>query len=768
MTGVVQGVGFRPFSHRLATELCLAGHVGNDAGGVFIEVEGPASAVESFEARLAQEAPPLCRIHEISSMPLEPIGERAFEVVESLAGSQVSTFVPPDVATCSSCLRELFDPRDRRYRHPFINCTDCGPRFTITVRLPYDRRNTTMAGFAMCRSCEKEYQDPADRRFHAQPIACPDCGPELRFVSARGEVAAGDGALAAAQICIAAGRVVAVKGIGGYHLCCDATSDAAVKLLRSRKRRAEKPFAVMVRDLEGARRFARPDDEESKLLSRPERPIVLLCPRSGAVLSEAIAPGSPRLGVMLAYSPLHHLLFAPVPGFSTPVPECLVMTSGNLSEEPICYRDDDARERLAPLVDAWLTHDRDIHVPCDDSVAMVVDGVEVPLRRSRGYVPLPVWLPEESGTLLATGGEMKNAFCLARGRQAWMSQHIGDMGSLETLEAFERAVEHLGELYGAKATRVVTDMHPSYLVGRWGQEWAQRKGTPLGIVQHHHAHLASVMVENEMPRDSRAVGFVFDGTGYGMDGTVWGGEVLVGGYASVERAAHLRCVPLPGGDAAVRAPYRMALAHLRASGVDWDDDLPPVRIAKEAGELAALERQLVRNVGCVQTSSVGRLFDAVSALLGFVYRSTYEGHAAVVLEAAALSGVGQPGTEWPDLHFDLTAEEFDPSRLLATMVAELRQGRPRSSLAADFHSAVARLVGDLGARLCASAGLDVVALSGGVFQNALLLSLVKKELAGLGLRAITHRMVPPNDGGLALGQVAVAVARWRSGSSHDH
>jgi hydrogenase maturation protein HypF len=787
VVGVVQGVGFRPFVHRLATELDLAGHVGNDSEGVFVEVEGAPPVLGDFELRLRREAPPLARIHAIEASAVAVLGEDSFRIVESRATGAARTFVSPDFAVCDECLSELFDPKDRRYRYPFINCTNCGPRFTITVALPYDRPNTTMAGFPLCPACMREYEDPADRRFHAQPLACAKCGPRLWLEEAPAggsatpsapakptappEQAAGatqagpaaragcpamieasDAAIEAAQRAVGQGEVVAVKGLGGYHLACDATSDRAVAELRRRKHRADKPFAVMVRDLASAEELAVISRQEAALLTAPQRPIVLLRKRHGVNwLSSLVAPANADVGLLLPYTPVHHLLFEPVPGSDAPAPVALVMTSGNLGEEPICYDDDDARRRLGAVAGAFLCHDRPIHVPCDDSVIRLDEGEELPIRRSRGYAPLPVRLPFESEPLLAAGGELKNTFCLASGRNAWMSQHIGDMGSLETLAAFERSTRQFAGIYQVDARRLAADAHPGYQTRRWAED---RGGGRLGLVQHHHAHVAAVMVEHHVPAGERVIGCAFDGTGYGRDGAIWGGEVLLVGYDDFERIAHLRYVPLPGGDTAVRKPYRVALAHLFSAGIEWSADLPPVKEAS-AAELRAMSRQLERGVHCTPTSSMGRLFDSVSSLIGLRHTASYEAQAAIELEAAASEDLASARL----YRFAAGGDEIDPAPVLRAIVADLRAGCPAGAIAAGFHLAVARLVAEAADALSRQTGLRKVALSGGVFQNVLLVGLARAELTRRGLEVLTHRVVPPNDGGLALGQVAALAHR---------
>ncbi len=755
VVGVVQGVGFRPFVQRLATELALSGHVGNDTEGVLVEVEGRVPSVRRFEERLIDEAPPLARIDRVEATGIDALGESEFRIVETRAAGRVRTFVSPDVAVCDDCLAEMFDPTNRRYRYPFINCTNCGPRFTITVRLPYDRPNTTMNRFPLCSRCAAEYHEPRDRRFHAQPVACAACGPRLWFEGRSGpggrpgpRVDGTDAAITAAQRELARGGIVAVKGLGGYHLACDATSHAAVDELRRRKSREDKPLAVMVGDLAGAESLAAVGLPEADLLCSRQRPIVLVRRRPGGPLSDLIAPGNPYVGVLLPYTPVHHLLFEPVPGSGVTVPEVLVMTSGNLSDEPICYQDDDARRRLGRMADGWLVHDRPIHVPCDDSVVRVEDGQELPIRRSRGYAPLPLPLPFESAAILATGGELKNTFCLAAGRDAWMSQHIGDMGSVETLDAFERSTRQFGVMYDIAAGRVAADAHPGYQTRRWAES---DSGRPAALVQHHHAHIASVMAEHGVAAGDRVIGVAFDGTGYGTDGAIWGGEVLVAGYGDFERHAHLAYVPLPGGDATIRKPYRAALAHLWAAGIPWSPDLPPV-VAAPDNELRVIHRQLERNFQCVPTSSMGRLFDAVSSLVGLRQTVSFEAQAAIELEAAADAHVGSAH----DYRFAVRGSQIDPGPVLRDMVADLRAGLGAGAVAAGFHLAVARLIADAAEVVRQRTPIDQVALSGGVFQNVLLCRLARAELQRRGFRVITHRVVPPNDGGLSLGQVAVA------------
>lgn len=750
VTGVVQGVGFRPFVHRLARRLALRGHVGNDAASVFVEVQGSVEAVDEFARLLRADAPPLAVVSAVTwaELPVDPDADGSFRIVASRAAAGAATVVPPDVAVCADCLRELADPTDRRYRHPFVTCTDCGPRFTIIRSLPYDRPATTMAGFPMCPRCAAEYLDPADRRFHAQPVACHDCGPSLWFQGPDGRVGGADAALAAAQRALAAGRVVAVKGIGGYHLACAADDEAAVAGLRARKARGGKPFALLVRDLDVARRLATVDAAEAAVLTSPARPVVLLRRAPDAPVAASVAPGSPLIGLMLPSTPVHHLLLAPVPGRAAPVPDAIVLTSANRSDEPICFTDEDAATRLPALCDAVLDHDRPVHVPCDDSVVRVVDGRELPVRRSRGYAPLPVDLGRELPSVLAVGGELKNTFCLTQGRLAYCSAHIGDMGTLETLRAFERSVAQLGALRGEPG-RLAADLHPGYLTRSWAERNAGER--PLHLVQHHHAHVVSLLAEHGR-LGTPVVGVAFDGTGYGCDETVWGGEILVLGTDSHRfvRAGHLAPVPLPGGDAAVRNPWRMALAHAWAAGVGWSDDLPPVGAATPT-ELAVLGSQLDRGVGCVDTTSMGRLFDAVASLLGVRHRIGYEGQAAIELEvlaeAAAPGGVA--------LRLPVRADAtIDAAPLVRDLVAARAAGVAPAGLARAFHEAVADAVTDVVTAV--AGGVRTVGLTGGVFQNVLLARECRGRLEASGFEVLTHRVVPPNDGGLALGQAAVS------------
>ncbi|MFJ6656281.1 carbamoyltransferase HypF [Streptomyces sp. NPDC091377] len=766
VSGVVQGVGFRPYVHGLATSLGLRGHVANTPGGVVVEVEGVRATVDRFCGRLAPDAPPLARVDQVEQQDLPATGDDLFTILASRPGAPGGALIPPDTATCAACLSELADPADRRHRHPFINCTYCGPRFTIVTGLPYDRAHTTMAGFPLCPHCAREYADPADRRFHAQPVACPRCGPRLRLLirpqrtDAAPREAAGADPVTEARRLLAAGAVLAVKGLGGYHLVCDATDPDAVALLRRRKARGDKPFALMARTADDLAHLVSLSAAERALLAAPARPIVLLrrraepgpgCP--GPV--REVAPGSPDLGVMLPYTPLHHLLLG-LP-HDPDGPRLLVMTSGNVSGEPIVTDDREALERLAHLADAWLTHDRPIQVPCDDSVVRICDGEPLIVRRARGYAPLPLDLPLPVRPALAVGGDLKNTFCLGAGRRAWLSAHIGDMDDAATHRSFAHAVAQLEAITPVRPDLLAADRHPGYRSARWALGHAA--GRPVVRVQHHHAHVAAAMAEHGLDGTRPVLGVAFDGTGYGDDGAVWGGEFLLADYTGYTRLAHLAYVPLPGGDAAVRRPYRMALAHLYAAGLDWSPDLPCTR-ACPPDELRVLARQVERGINAVPTSSMGRLFDAVSSLTGVCHHAGYEAQAAVELEATALSA---PATD--TAHYTFAVREpthgegplrADPAPVLAAIVGDLRDGVPTALIAARFHRAVTDLVHRVCLRARHRHDVHTVALTGGVFLNTLLSSACAAALTADGFTVLRHHLVPPGDGGLALGQLMVA------------
>jgi len=736
VSGIVQGVGFRPFIYGLANEAHLGGFVGNDTDGVFIEVEGDAAVLDQFGSDIDTLAPPSARVQRIDTKEVPATGDTSFSIVASHHATTGTALVSPDLRTCDDCLTELHDSDDRRHAYPFINCTNCGPRFTITERTPYDRPDTTMRPFTMCDRCLAEYEDPDDRRFHAQPNACATCGPAVESLPVTPDP------IGETRRRVATGDIVAIKGIGGFHLACDATSDAAVAHLRERKGRVDKPFAVMVADLATARSVASIDEDEARLLTSRERPIVLVARRPGTSLADAVAPGSGHIGIMLPYTPLHDLLVAPG--------DVWVMTSGNLAEEPIVTGNDEALDRLSGLADAYLLHNRDIHMPCDDSVVRILDGAEYPIRRSRGYAPFPVPLPFDVAPILATGGELKATFCLAAGRDGFMSQHIGDMENLETLDAFSRSVEHFTELFRIAPESIAADLHPGYL----STKWAERHPLPVVKVQHHHAHIASVMAECGIAE--QVIGFSFDGTGYGTDGTVWGGEILVADYERFDRVGHLAPVPLAGGNAAVRHPARMALAHLQAAGIPWSDDLAPVLHYTES-ERRMIETQIERAIHTVPTTSMGRLFDAAAALAGVRQTASYEAQAAIEFEALVDRSEGR------SYAFATTDTDdrivLEPGPVLEAIVDDLRDGVSVGVIAARFHTAVTTVIVEVAERIRSRTGIATVGLSGGVFQNVTVTHAAAIALGEQGFSVLTHRLVPPNDGGLALGQAVIAATR---------
>jgi hydrogenase maturation protein HypF len=815
--GVVQGVGFRPFVYRLALEGGLAGCVGNDTDGVTIEIEGPAERLEAFLGRLQAEAPPMARVDSVTVRELATTGEAGFRIVASEVLGRASTGIPADAATCRDCLRELLDPTDRRYRYPFLNCTNCGPRFTITRKIPYDRPQTSMAEFKMCPACQAEYDDPGNRRFHAQPNACWECGPQVWLegadpgscqdvISQLAEKIGSESVLRQGTTSVvpqldenrrvalapeedlpdsilpnlssfdaidrtigllAAGKIIAIKGIGGFHLCVDATNEAAVMRLRGRKHRYGKPLAVMVRDLSAARTVCALTAEEESLLATAARPIVLARKKDRCGIAEGVAPGIPWLGIFLPYAPLQHLLFA------DGRLRALVMTSANLSEEPIAIDNAEARERLSAIVDAFLMHDREILQRCDDSVAAVVDGAPQPIRRARGYVPLWVELSLgsqlEAPPLLAVGGHLKNVFALARGRFVYQSQHLGDLENLKGLEFFRESLDHLMHTFEIEPETVVHDLHPGYLSTGWAEEWARERGLGLIAVQHHHAHVAGCMAEHGL--QGPVIGLALDGTGYGTDGRIWGGEVLVTRLDSFERFAHLEYVPMPGGEAAVREPWRMAFAALRTAGFDVESAAALVGADKE--EARVLDRMMERGVNAPLTSSLGRLFDAAAAVVLGRRVVDYEAQAAIELEGIAVDENYDMARERYEM--ELTAGNWSkrqPVRigtapLWQELVRDLKAAVSKPRIAARFHAGVASGFVNTAALARSATGLNQVALSGGCMHNRRLAWLLHTGLEEKGFKVFQHRHVSPGDGGLSYGQAAVAaavLAKQRQGS----
>jgi hydrogenase maturation protein HypF len=753
--GIVQGVGFRPFVYRLATELGLTGFVGNDGLGVILEVEGDSAQLDSFVERLSADVPPLAQINTINTTNISPAYDLVFTIVESRPDQHRNTLISPDIATCDDCLEELLDPADRRFRYPFINCTNCGPRFTIILDTPYDRDKTTMRVFPMCPDCEAEYRDPLNRRFHAQPNACPICGPRLRLINWSSQYTSEDQSdlITATAKLLAGGAIVAIKGLGGFHFACDAQNAETVARLRRSKRREAKPLGVMVPDLDTARQLCFVSDAEAELLQSRRRPIVLLRQRPDCAIAPEVAPCYNTLGLMLPYMPLHTLLlrdFADQQGSNRPT--ALVMTSGNISDEPIVYQDADIGERLAPIADNILTHNREIHTRTDDSVVRITAGKEQILRRSRGYVPEPIKLLEPVPThILAVGGHLKNTFCLCKDDAAFLSHHIGDLENLETLTAFREGIEHFEQLFDIHPEVVAYDLHPDYL----STSYALELDVPLTIgVQHHHAHIASVLAEHGLTEP--VIGVAADGTGYGTDGTVWGGEVLVANLRQFERAAHLSLVPLPGGEQAIRQPWRMAAVYLQAAfGDDFLDlDIPFVH-KLDRRRWQALAQMIEWNINSPQTSSLGRLFDAVASLLGVRNGVVYEGQAAVECEMLALLS----DEVYPFVVTDDSPMQLDVCDTIRAIVKEIQRGKSTPVIAGRFHRTIAEMLLTTCEGVRRRTGLEAVALSGGVFQNQTLLEQLLRLLQGAGFRTYINQKVPPNDGGLSLGQAAIAAAQ---------
>ena len=771
ITGIVQGVGFRPFVHHLATRHNLKGWVKNTSAGVDIEVDGDRDALDIFLRQLREEAPSLSRIDEFTAVYQPANGYQILEILSSEAVEGAFQPISPDVAICADCLRELFDPNDRRYHYPFINCTNCGPRFTIIKDIPYDRLKTTMASFPMCPDCEREYQDPGDRRFHAQPVACPICGPHVwleDMSQAEGQTSiVHDQAITETQRLLKNGKILAIKGLGGFHLACDATNSQVVTELRVRKLRVDKPFAIMMPDIKTVERQCVINDAERELLLSPARPIVLLQRKPESDIAKDVAPHQDWLGVMLPYTPLHYLLFADAP-FTA-----LVMTSGNLSEEPIATDNAEARKRLASLSEAFLMHNRDIHIRCDDSVVRVfaenrksstparAPGASVvnrqstyPVRRSRGYSPFPVKLPSEGPQILAAGSELKNTFCITNRDYAFLSHHIGDMENYETLRSFEQGVEHFERLFRVNPEAIAYDLHPNYLATRYALERAERDNIPAIGVQHHHAHIAACMAEHGLDGAHPIIGVAFDGTGYGEDGAIWGGEILIADYKSYQRRFHLEYFPLSGGDASIKRPARTALSLLWSLGLEWKEDLSPV-LELSPQERSALRAQLEKKINTPMTSSTGRLFDAAAALAGVRQTVNYEGQAAIEFEALA-----DPAAEGK-YSCGLDQDRVQVQTAVEALIDDSRSGVPVSKISARFHSGLAEMVHKVCLQINTETGIHDVALSGGVWQNITLLRRTLSLLEGDGFSVYIHQEVPANDGGLSLGQAVIAAARMR-------
>ena len=750
VSGVVQGVGFRPFIYRLAQAHNLKGWVRNTSGSVEIEVEGDEESLENFLIDLEAKAPPMARIEKVKTTFHPPNGHTGFQIQKSLSHEGKYQLVSPDIATCEDCKREIFSPTNRRFHYPFTNCTNCGPRFTIIEDIPYDRPKTTMSKFEMCPECQREYDNPVDRRFHAQPNACPKCGPDLELVNSNGNPIECNDIIKAAGELLKMGKILALKSLGGFQLACDATNEEVVNLLRGRKRRLSKPLAVMVATLEEVEKHCLVSPEERKLLQSPECPIVLLrWEHSSSNISPAIAPNLKYLGVMLPYTPLHHLLLREV---GLP----LVMTSGNLSEEPIAKDNSEALIRLRGIADYFLLHNRDIFARCDDSVCIVEDGKPQALRRARGYAPYPISLPFKSRQILACGAELKNTFCLTKDEHAFLSQHIGDMENEETLEHFENTIELYKRLFRIEPEIVAYDMHPEYLPTKYALQGSSERGLSLIPVQHHHAHIVSCLVENEVYRP--VIGVAFDGTGYGTDGTIWGGEFLLADWHSFQRVGHLEYVPLPGGVAAIKKPYRMALSYiytLLGEGFSFEG-LPISK--RNPIELEIIRQQLKRRINCPLASSAGRLFDAVSALVGVREEIDYEAQAVIELEMIAPNEVD----EFKRNCYSFSIVEHQGMRVVklgemfSMIVQDVKNRVSVPIISLKFHNTMAQIITRMCKLIARESRITQVALSGGVFQNRLLLKLATAALQREDFKVLTHHLVPCNDGGISLGQAVIA------------
>ena len=759
INGTVQGVGFRPFVYRTATALDLAGEVRNTPEGVSIEAQGDNKALKSLVRRLLNECPPLARIQEIQINRITTGEGQHFSITASNAGIEAKTLISPDIAPCDECLTEMADPSDRRFGYPFINCTNCGPRFTIVESIPYDRPQTTMKSFTMCEQCASEYENSTHRRFHAQPNACPVCGPRLRFVDPHsGTIAHAGNALKRAVAAIKKGKIIAIKGGGGFHLACDATDTAAVTRLRQRKHRDEKPFAIMVGSLECARRLCHISEVEACLLTSPQRPIVLLQKKDRCPVSEAVAPGNKNLGLMLPSTPLHYLLF------NKGKRRVLVMTSGNLTDEPIAYQDEEAFDKLRDIADAFVIHDRDIHIRVDDSIARTMEERPVLLRRARGYVPQPIRLAFDLPPVLATGADLKGSICLTKGRNAFLSQHLGDLENAEAHRFLEQATGHLQKIFAIEPEVIAYDLHPDYASTRYAKEVAISRSDDLTTpriyaIQHHHAHIASCMAENDLPNEE-VIGIALDGTGLGTDETIWGGEILLADYKDFSRQASFKPVPMPGGDAASKQPWRMALSYLHAQRITADD-LEKIFKDVDEKEIGLLLQMMEKNINCPLTSSCGRLFDAVSALLGICTHNSFEGQAAMELEQAA--GEDETGgydfsieTENAKSAISDSMMRINFSPMIDEILKDLKNDISSATISARFHNTVAGAIIQTCAKIASQQKVRRAALSGGCFQNAILTSRIKKGLEEQGFQVYTHSLVPPNDGGVALGQAVIA------------
>lgn len=743
--GIVQGVGFRPFVYQLAQKNHLKGMVWNTSRGVEIIVTGENNPIDTFLAELRSNPPPLARIDHLESKSIPIQFFSVFEIAESKADAASFVPVSPDICICEDCRRELFDSANRRFRYPFINCTNCGPRLTILQDVPYDRALTTMAGFPMCEECLSEYSNPGDRRYHAQPIACPNCGPRVTFTSLNMPAQHGENAISHARKYLKQGKIIAIKGLGGYHIACDAANESAVTALIERKKRSEKPLALMAFDEKSIRKYCHVGSIDSALLNSLPHPIVLLEKRGENLLPDMLSIRQNTLGFMLPYTPLHLLMLEPEEGF----PDVLVMTSGNLSEEPIAYEDADAMQRLTPLVDGFISHNRAIQTRVDDSVVRLVNNKTYFIRRSRGYAPDPIRLPFEVPDILACGAELKNTFCLSKSNYAFMSHHIGDLENYETLKAYETGIDHYQKLFRVNPEIIAADLHPDYLSTKYAQDLAAKMNLPLLQVQHHHAHLAACLADNGWKSDDPVIGCILDGTGYGSDGHIWGGEFLLGSYKQYSRQLHLREVPLPGGDSSIKQPAKIGISYLHDAGIELDSDLPPLR-GYSKNDIGSILQQISTRINTPMTSSMGRLFDAVASIIGIRQKISYEAQAAIELEYYC------DLTETGSYDFEIDDGIIDTRKVIRSIVSDLTSGIHLSRISGKFHNTIARICLDACKAIGKSQGIKHVALSGGVWQNKTLLEKTLPLLEHNGFSVLIHNQVPPNDGGVSLGQLVIA------------
>jgi hydrogenase maturation protein HypF len=742
--GIVQGVGFRPFVYSTAKELNLTGWVRNSSAGVDIVASGKSDDLNILIEIIKSQPPPLAKIDHIEWSEIQVEVFPDFQILESKVIPGEFIPISPDIAICEDCQRELFDPQDHRFRYPFINCTNCGPRLTIIKDIPYDRPKTTMATFPLCAVCEGEYADPTNRRFHAQPIACPDCGPMVWFQDKNGDRTLHEAGLQRARKSLKDGKIIAIKGLGGFHLACDATNPRALDNLRIRKKRSQKPFAVMAFSLSVIEKYCEVSASDKELIHSKQKPIVIVNQKIENTLPDQIAPGHHTIGVMLPYTPLHLLLLEP----DIDYPDLLVMTSGNISEEPITYTNADCLDRLHNIADGFLLHDREIFTRVDDTVLVSMDSQPYFFRRSRGFAPQSITLPQNNNNDLSVGAELKNTFCLSKGTYAFISHHIGDLKNFETYQAFLEGVDHYSKIFKITPQRIACDMHPDYLSTKYANEYAAQHRLPLTLVQHHHAHLASCLADNQYDDDAPVIGMIFDGTGYGTDGNIWGGEVLIGNYKNYNRAFHLDEMPLPGGDQAVLHPYRIGIAYLIKSGLSLDERLALIHNT-DSVELEILAKQIELQINTPMTTSMGRLFDAVASLIGLRQSINYEAQAAIELEQIIKPNIDQA------YHFGLNSGTIEIKGLLEELISDIFEGIPVGVISAKFHNSVVRLVVEIASQIRSQEGIDQVALSGGVWQNLYLLNHAIQALRGEGFSVLFHQQVPANDGGISLGQAAI-------------